>query len=111
MRQNLDKLWGAVYPGGRETPSIRPGTIKRRVHAALDAALPERKRTMRQHLRLAAVCAAVLAVLAGTALAAYRHYTALQYFQGDVALREQQHRGGPHLRGPDRRGRGGTEQP
>lgn len=43
---------------------------------------------MRQHLRLAAVCAAVLAVLAGTALAAYRHYTALQYFQGDVALLE-----------------------
>lgn len=86
MRQNLDKLWAEIYPGGGPGPAANPAEIKRRVNAALDAVPSERNRHMRYKLRFAAVCAVLAAALAGTALAAYRHYTALQYFQGDLTV-------------------------
>lgn len=89
MRQNLDKLWAEIFPRNGPGPAIRPDDVRRRVHAALDAGAPERKKPMKKRtVRTAAVCAAVLIALAGTALAAYRHYTALQYFQGETVLLE-----------------------
>ena len=88
MRQNLDKLWRAVYPDGGACPSVDPRHIQVRVSAALDGASRERSILMKKRLYALAVCAALAAALMGTAFAVYCQNTALTYFSGDTALIE-----------------------
>lgn len=69
MRQHLNKLWHDVYPDGTPCPTVRPGDIRGRVNAALDAASPERRQPMRHKTRFAAILIAAAVALGGTALA------------------------------------------
>lgn len=85
MRQNLNKLWNEMYSDGSMCPSVDPAAIKRRVNAALDVSAPERKSFMRKRVYMIAVAAALIAALAGTALAVYYRKTALSYFDGDTS--------------------------
>lgn len=86
MKSNYRRLWDAVLPGKRTCPELKAADISRRVAAALDAVPSERKRYMRHKLRVAAVCAAVLAALTGTALAVAGSWNVLNaYFEGDTA--------------------------
>ena len=86
MKQHLEQLWAEIYPTAGPCPAVDPDRIRQRVHAALEAVPSERRTPMRKKFRMALVLAAVLAALAGTALAVVYHYhTALEYFDGDTA--------------------------
>ena len=89
MRRNWDRLWAELYGGPDAPPGPRPSEIRRRVNAALDAVPSERRRHMRQKLRFAAVLAAVILALMGTALAVTAHLDVLAaWFEGDTSPAE-----------------------
>lgn len=88
MKSSYEKLWDELGPRGIACPAAHCADINQRVGAALDADPSERRRNMRHKFRMAAVLAAALLSLAGTALAIYQHYTALDFFNGDTALIE-----------------------
>lgn len=84
MRDRMQALWDDVVPLGGACPQADPAAVKRRVNAALNAVPSERRTYMRQKIRLAAAAAAVVGLLAGTALAAAGQWNVLDfYFEGD----------------------------
>lgn len=84
MRDRMQELWDDVAPMGGACPQADPAAVKRRVNAALNAVPSERRTYMRQKIRLAAAAAAVVGLLAGTALAAAGQWNVLDfYFEGD----------------------------
>lgn len=64
-------------------PSVTGRTVKRRVNAALNAAPLERRAYLRRRMRIAAVLAAAVITLCGTALAVYRFHFLGAYYGGD----------------------------
>ena len=84
MRDRMQALWDDVVPLGVACPQADPAAVKRRVNAALNAVPSERRTYMRQKIRFAAAAAAVVGLLAGTALAAAGQWNVLDfYFEGD----------------------------
>ena len=84
MRDRMQALWDDVAPMGGACPQADPAAVKRRVNAALNAVPSERRTYMRQKIRFAAAAAAVVGLLAGTALAAAGQWNVLDfYFEGD----------------------------
>ena len=84
MRDRMQALWDDVVPLGGACPQADPAAVKRRVNAALNAVPSERRTYMRQKIRFAAAAAAVVGLLAGTALAAAGQWNVLDfYFEGD----------------------------
>ena len=84
MRDRMQALWDDVVPMGGACPQADPAAVKRRVNAALNAVPSERRTYMRQKIRFAAAAAAVVGLLAGTALAAAGQWNVLDfYFEGD----------------------------
>ena len=84
MRDRMQELWDVVVPLGGACPQADPAAVKRRVNAALNAVPSERRTYMRQKIRFAAAAAAVVGLLAGTALAAAGQWNVLDfYFEGD----------------------------
>ena len=84
MRDRMQALWDDVVPLGVACPQADPAAVKRRVNAALNAVPSERRTYMRQKIRFAAATAAVVGLLAGTALAAAGQWNVLDfYFEGD----------------------------
>ena len=84
MRDRMQALWDDVVPLGAACPQADPAAVKRRVNAALNAVPSERRSYMRQKIRFAAAAAAVVGLLAGTALAAADQWNVLDfYFEGD----------------------------
>ena len=91
MKENhFAELWGDTVPA--EVPCPRPTDpedLVRRVNAALDGRPSERRPSMGQKFRFPVVLAAVLAVLAGAALAVTVHFDVLDaFFQGDPSAAE-----------------------
>ena len=85
MRQHLDQLWHDMYPDGTPCPTVRPGDIRGRVNAALDAAPPERRQPMRHRKRFAAILIAAAVALGSTALAFTVRWDVLDaFFSGDT---------------------------
>lgn len=84
------ELWRDTVP--TETPCphpLNPEDMVRRVNAALDGRPSERRPSMGQKFRFSIVLAAVLAVLAGAALAVTVHFDVLDaFFQGDPSAAE-----------------------
>ena len=86
MRDRMQALWDDVVPLGGACPQADPAAVKRRVNAALNAVPSERRTYMRQKIRLAAAAAAVVGLLAGTALAAAGQWNVLDFFyEGDTS--------------------------
>ena len=86
MRDRMQALWDDVVPLGGTCPQADPAAVKRRVNAALNAVPSERRTYMRQKIRLAAAAAAVVGLLAGTALAAAGQWNVLDFFyEGDTS--------------------------
>ena len=86
MSHRLQELWDETVPLGGPCPQADPAAIKRRVNAALNTDHLERRSYMRQKLRLAALLAAIVAVLAGSALAVASRWNILDfYFEGDTS--------------------------
>ena len=89
MRQHLDQLWRQVYPDGTPCPTVRPGDIRSRVNAALDAAPSERRQPMRHKTRFAAILTAAAVALGSTALAVTVQWDVLDaFFRGDTSPAE-----------------------
>ena len=91
MKENhFTELWRDTVP--TEAPCPRPTApedMVRRVNAALDGLPSERRPSMGQKFRFPVVLAAVLAVLAGAALAVAIHFDVLDaFFQGDTSAAE-----------------------
>ena len=91
MKENhFAELWRDTVP--TEAPCPRPTApedMVRRVNAALDGLPSERRPSMGQKFRFPVVLAAVLAVLAGAALAVAIHFDVLDaFFQGDTSAAE-----------------------
>ena len=69
--------------------TVDPSAVRRRVDAALDADPRERRLYMKQKLRFAAILAAAVLALTGTALAASGHADLLRtFFTGDTSHAE-----------------------
>lgn len=86
MKSGYERLWRATVPNRRAMAEIEPDDIVRRVNAALDAVPSERRRHMRQKIRVAAVLAAAALALTGTALAAASGWNILDfYYAGDTS--------------------------
>ena len=86
MRDRMQALWDDVVPLGVACPQADPAAVKRRVNAALNAVPSERRTYMRQKIRFAAATAAVVGLLAGTALAAAGQWNVLDFFyEGDTS--------------------------
>lgn len=85
MKNRLQTLWDDVVPTGGSCPQPEAEAVLRRVNAALNAQPSERRSFMRQKIWNAVGLAAVLAVLAGTALAAARGGVLDYFFEGDTA--------------------------
>ena len=86
MSHRLQELWDETIPLGGPCPQADPAAIRRRVNAALNADTSERSIYMRQKIRFAALLAAIVAVLAGSALAAASQWNILDfYFEGDTS--------------------------
>ena len=86
MRDRMRELWDDVVPADAPCPQADPAAVKRRVNAALNAVPSERRTYMRQKIRLAAAAAAVVGLLAGTALAAAGQWNVLDFFyEGDTS--------------------------
>ena len=86
MRDRMRELWDDVGPADAPCPQADPAAVKRRVNAALNAVPSERRTYMRQKIRLAAAAAAVVGLLAGTALAAAGQWNVLDFFyEGDTS--------------------------
>lgn len=88
MKQNLNKLWSDVFDDDVKCPSIDPKNIQKRVDSSLNASASTKKLYVRRRLCIAAVCTALLVVLAGTALAVHYKNTVLSAFHGDTTLIE-----------------------
>ena len=89
MKSGYERLWRATVPNRRAMAEIEPDDIVRRVNAALDAVPSERRRHMRQKIRVAAVLAAAALALTGTALAVTAHLDVLTaWFEGDTSPAE-----------------------
>lgn len=82
MKTPLQDLWDDVMPQGGECPAPRPHAVAQRVNAALDAVPSERKRHMKQKLKVAAILAAAVLVLTSSAFAMARNWTVLDAFFG-----------------------------
>ncbi len=81
----MDKLWRAVDGPGK-VPNLDAQAVKRRVNAALDADLGERKIYMKQKIRFALMAAALAAAVTGSALAVNENWDMLSaFFQGDTS--------------------------
>lgn len=84
MRDRMQELWDGAVPVGVPCPQADPAAVKRRVNAALNAVPSERRAYMRQKIRFAAAVAAIIVVLAGSALAVASRWNVLDfYFEGD----------------------------
>lgn len=84
------ELWRDTVPTEAPCPPpLNPEDMVRRVNAALDGLPSERRPSMGQKFRFPIVLAAVLAVLAGAALAVAVHFDVLDaFFQGDTSSAE-----------------------
>lgn len=84
------ELWEDTVPTEVPCPlPPDPEDMVRRVNAALDGLPSERRPSMGQKFRFSIVLAAVLAVLAGAALAVAVHFDVLDaFFQGDTSSAE-----------------------
>lgn len=80
----MEKLWKDMELNG-PCPEINPAHIRRRVNAALNADPSERSIYMRQKIRIAAVMAAAVIALTGTALAVGTNWDALMEHLGIFA--------------------------
>ena len=81
------ELWGDTVPA--EVPCPRPTDpedLVRRVNVALDGRPSERRPSMGQKFRFSIVLAAVLAVLAGAALAVTVHFDVLDAFFQEITI-------------------------
>ena len=83
MKTRMQKLWDETVPLGGSAPNPNPDAVLHRVNAALDG-----NPRVHRPLKYAAILAAVLLVLAGTAIASERGilpgYNVLQaFFHGD----------------------------
>ena len=91
MKENhFAELWEDTVPTEALCPPpLDPEDMICRVNAALDGLPSERRPSMGQKLRFSIVLAAVLAVLAGAALAVAVHFDVLDaYFRGDTSSAE-----------------------
>lgn len=84
------ELWEDTVPTEAPCPPLPdPEDMVRRVNAALDGLPSERRPSMGQKFRFSIVLTAVLAVLAGAALAVAVHFDVLDaYFRGDTSSAE-----------------------
>ena len=87
---HFTELWEDTVPTEVPCPQpLDPEDMVRRVNTALDGLPPERRPSMGQKFRFSIVLAAVLAVLAGAALAVAVHFDVLDaYFRGDTSAAE-----------------------
>ncbi len=91
MKENhFAELWEDTVPTEAPCPPLPdPEDMVRRVNAALDGLPSERRPSMGQKFRFSIVLAAVLAVLAGAALAVAVHFDVLDaFFRGDTSSAE-----------------------
>ena len=91
MKENhFAELWEDTVPTEVPCPPLPdPEDMVRRVNAALDGLPSERRPSMGQKFRFSIVLAAVLAVLAGAALAVAVHFDVLDaFFRGDTSSAE-----------------------
>ena len=84
------EFWRDTVPSEVPCPHpMDPEDVVRRVNAVLDGLPSERRPSMGQRFRFSIVLAAVLAVLAGAALAVAVHFDVLDaYFRGDTSSAE-----------------------
>lgn len=81
---SMERLWKDMELNG-PCPEINPADIRRRVNTALNADPSERSIYMRQKIRIAAVMAAAVIALTGTALAVGTNWDALMEHLGIFA--------------------------
>ena len=81
---SMERLWKDMELNG-PCPEINPADIRRRVNTALNADPSERSIYMRQKIRIAAVMAAAMIALTGTALAVGTNWDALMEHLGIFA--------------------------
>ncbi len=85
MKDRFTELWDETVPTGGPCPQPEPDAVLRRVNAALDAIPRERRSYMKHKVRMAAVAAAAVLALTGTAVAAGIHSDLLaNFFKGDT---------------------------
>ena len=81
---SMERLWKDMELSG-PCPEINPADIRRRVNTALNADPSERSIYMKQKIRIAAVMAAAVIALTGTALAVSTNWDALMEHLGIFA--------------------------